>query len=93
MLLEEFIPIAEKSYEIGFMEAVKSYEPAQDRIRATELKKWLKMVHLSANDVERYVRAGLIKPFQLGESRNSPIYYSKSEIKKAFLTCRALNMM
>ena len=42
MNIEEIQSIMIDSYQVGYMEAVKAYEPAQDLIRQREVKKWLK---------------------------------------------------
>lgn len=65
------------------MEAVKSYEPAQDLIRLREVKKWLKMMRIDLKRFNVLVESGIIKPLRKGTSRNSPLYYSKKEIKQA----------
>ncbi len=71
------------SYQVGYMEAVKSYEPAQDLIRLREVKKWLKMMRIDLKRFNVLVESGIIKPLRKGTSRNSPLYYSKKEIKQA----------
>ena len=35
--------------QVGFMEAVKAYEPAQDRLRQKDVKSWLKMLRTTRN--------------------------------------------
>lgn len=34
----------QKFVQVGFMEAVRAYEPSQDRLRQKDVKKWLKMM-------------------------------------------------
>lgn len=81
------------SYQVGYMEAVKSYEPAQDLIRLKEVKKWLKMMKIDLKRFNILVGKELIKPIRKGESRNSPLYYSKAEIKQAISLANVSGMM
>ena len=81
--IEDIQSIMIDSYQVGYMEAVKAYEPAQDLIRLREVKKWLKMMRIDLKRFNVLVNKELIKPIRKGESRNSPLYYSKAEIKQA----------
>ena len=70
--------------QVGYMQAVKVYDPPQDKVRKSEVKKWLRFANLDQKRFNRLVKAEIIKPFKTGEGRNSPLYYSKKEIKQAF---------
>ena len=84
MNIEEIQSIMIDSYQVGYMEAVKAYEPAQDLIRQREVKKWLKMMKRDLKRFNVLVGKELIKPVRKGEGKNSPLYYSKAEIKQVF---------
>ena len=75
------------------MEAVKAYEPAQDLIRLRDVKKWLKMMQIDLKRFNILVSKELIKPIRKGESKNSPLYYSKAEIKQALSLANISSMM
>ena len=81
------------SYQVGYMEAVKAYEPAQDLIRLRDVKKWLKMMQIDLKRFNILVSRELIKPIRKGESKNSPLYYSKAEIKQALSLANISSMM
>lgn len=83
MNIEELQSIMIDSFQVGYMEAVKAYEPAQDLIRLSEVKRWLKMMRIDMKRFNTLVHKEVIKPIRKGESRNSPLYYSKKEIKQA----------
>ena len=85
---QEIKSLMADAVQIGYMQAVKSYEPASDAIRATELKQWLKHMLISWAQFTKLEKAGLIKAFRKGKSTNSPLYYSKSEIKQALTTAK-----
>lgn len=70
--------------QVGYMQAVKVYDPPQDKVRKSEVKKWLRVANLDQRKFDRLVKAEIIKPFRIGTGRNSPFFYSKKEIKQAF---------
>lgn len=70
--------------QLGYMQAVKVYDPPQDKVRKSEVKKWLRIANLDQRRFDKLVKAEIIKPFRIGEGKNSPFFYSKKEIKQAF---------
>lgn len=93
MNIEDLQSIMIDSFQVGYMEAVKAYEPAQDLIRLSEVKKWLKMMKIDLKRFNTLVRKEVIKPIRKGESRNSPLYYSKKEIKQALSMANVSGML
>ena len=92
MTAEDFTQMIIGAYQVGFMEAVRAYEPEQDLVRASKVKSWLKMANIEYKKFARMVDSGMIHAKRKGTSKNSPIYYSKSEIKKALFTAKAVMM-
>ena len=90
MDLQEKYRIVADFVQVGYMQAVKMYEPPQDRVRKSEVKEWMRMASLDAGLFKRLEAAGIIKPFRIGKSKNSPLYYSKAEVKQAFSTAHIL---
>lgn len=72
---------------VGYNSAVKDYEPAQDLLRKSEVKKWLKFRNIEYKQFQSLVEKGLIHA-RKGNSVNSPLYYSKAEIQKSMATMR-----
>lgn len=81
--LREMCDIMSQYVELGFMQAVKAYEPTQDELRQSELKGWMKMNRVDARKMKAWIEQGLVRPYRKGEAQNSPLYYSKAEIKEA----------
>lgn len=79
--------------QVGFMQAVKAYEPPQDRIRQTEAKRWLKLNLMDEKTFKKLCYAEKIKPFRIGTGRNSPLYYSKKEIMQAMATAKVSRLL
>ena len=93
MNIEEIQSIMIDSYQVGYMEAIKAYEPAQDLIRQKDVKKWLNMMKIDFKRFNILVGNKLINPIRKGESRNSPLYYSKAEIKQALSLANVSGIM
>lgn len=85
----DFRRAIEDFVQVGYMQAIKTYEPAQDRVRQSEIKKWLKLNLIDSKTFDKMIKAGVIRPFRIGRSLNSPLYFSKAEIKKAIAMQRA----
>lgn len=72
---------------VGYNAAVKDYDPPQDKLRQAEVKKWLKFRRIDFKTFQELEKQGLIHA-RKGAAVNSPLYYSKAEIQKAFVTMR-----
>lgn len=72
---------------VGYNAAVKDYDPPQDKLRQAEVKKWLKFRKMDVKAFHELEKQGLIHA-RKGAAVNSPLYYSKAEIQKAFATMR-----
>lgn len=81
--LNELNAVIADFVQVGFMEAVKAYEPAQDLVRASEVDGWLRMMKIDEKKFKSLCRKGIIQAVRKGTGRNSPLYYSKKEIKQA----------
>ena len=73
---------------VGYNSAVADYDPPQDRLRLSEVKKWLKFRHVEFKTFLSLVDKGLIHTRRSGGAVNSPLVYSKAEIQKALATVR-----
>lgn len=72
---------------VGYNSAVADYDPPQDKLRLSEVKKWIKFRRLEFSTFQELEKQGLIHA-RKGDAVNSPLYYSKAEIQKAFATMR-----
>ena len=73
---------------VGYNSAVADYDPPQDKLRLSEVKKWLHFRHIDIQAFHKLVDIGVIHAHKHGDAPNSPLYYSKAEIQKAFATMR-----
>lgn len=92
MEIQDVKSLMSEVWQAGYMEAVKAYEPARDIIRKSELKGWLGMMHIDARTFHKIEKSGLVRSHKLGRGKNSPLVYSKTEIKKALATRTALRL-
>ena len=81
--LNELNAVIADFVQVGFMEAVKAYEPTQDLVRASEVEDWLHIMKIDEKKFRTLCRKGIIQAVRKGTGRNSPLYYSKKEIKQA----------
>lgn len=77
---------------VGYNAAVKDYDPPQDNLRQSEVKKWLKFRNIDFKTFKELEGKGLIHA-RKGVAANSPLFYSKVEIQKAFATMRLNRLM
>lgn len=73
---------------VGYNSAVADYDPPQDKLRLSEVKKWLHFRHIDMQAFQKLVDVGAVHARKYGDAPNSPLYYSKAEIQKAFATMR-----
>lgn len=73
---------------VGYNSAVADYDPPQDKIRLSEVKKWLKFRNVEFKTFTSLVDSGLIHARHSGSAQNSPLFYSKAEIQRALATMR-----
>lgn len=93
MNLNELNGVIADFVQIGFMEAVKAYEPSKDLVRKAEVKGWLKMMLIDEKAFRYLEDNGFIKAFRKGSGKNSPLFYSKKEIKQAISMAKINNIM
>ena len=88
MTIEEIGGIIADFVRVGYNSAVADYDPPQDKLRQSEVKKWLKFRHVEFKTFKSLVDKGLILARRSGTAPNSPLVYSKAEIQKALATMR-----
>ena len=88
LTMEELGSIIADFVRVGYNSAVMDYDPPQDRLRLSEVKKWLKFRRIEFKVFQSLVDKGLIHPRRSGSAANSPLYYSKTEIQKALAIMR-----
>lgn len=93
MRFEELAGLLADFTQVGFMEAVRAYAPAQDRVRKSEVKKWLKMMLVDYKDFKALENCGHIHARRKGKSINSPLYYSKKEIMSVLKAKKLLSVL
>ncbi len=87
LTMEELGGIIADFVRVGYNAAVADYDPPQDNLRLSEVKKWLKFRKVDFKTFQELEKQGLIHA-RKGAAVNSPLYYSKAEIQKAFATMR-----
>lgn len=91
MTIHELGGIIANFVQVGFEEAVRAYDPPQDLLRKSEVKRWLKFKHIEWKTFRALESAGRITARKHGDKSKSPLYYSKVEIQQAFSTYNLKN--
>lgn len=86
--LTEIGSIISDFVRVGYNAAVADYDPPQDQLRLSEVKKWLKFRRIEFKVFQSLVDKGLIHSRRSGSAANSPLFYSKTEIQKALAIMR-----
>lgn len=74
--------------QVGCMAAIKTYEPTKDVISKREAVRWLEVMNIPSRVLREMEKEGLVIGKRKGAGKNSPIYYSKAEIKQALSTIK-----
>lgn len=82
MTLEQLAEYISTAFEMGALKAVKAYEPAADMIRTAELEAWCKATATDWRKVRVLMERGKIRARRMGTAKNSPLVYSKEEVKR-----------
>lgn len=86
--IEELGGIIIDFVRVGYNCAVADYDPPQDRLKLSEVKKWLRHRHIEFKTFKGLEEKGLVRARHSGTAINSPLVYSKTEIQKALSTMR-----
>jgi hypothetical protein len=82
--LHELKNICKDMAEQGMVNAIKLYHPKADEIKRREAQEWLVIMGYDMVLLDKLESNGLIaKPVRKGKGKNSPLYYSKSDIISA----------
>ena len=88
LTIEDLGGIIADFVRVGYNSAVADYDPPQDKLRRSEVKKWLKFRKIEFKTFQSLVDKGLIHARHSGSAVNSPLVYSKAEIQKALAIMR-----
>lgn len=77
--LHEFVSFA---VDAGIQGYLKRTEPATDRIKQSDAKRYLARCGFQPAMLHKWVSAKLLSPEKVGEKQNSAVWYSLADIKK-----------
>lgn len=86
--LSELLDAVTRFVCVGFIEGVSVLQPSSDSLRKSELKDWLAVTCTDRDAFRKLEASGRIKARPTGPAKNSPLAYSKSEIKQAIAELR-----
>ena len=80
--LNELRNIISTSADLGVQRYIKTMEPENDRIKQEEAKRYLEKMGCQPIMLKKWRQDNLITPVKLGDSRNSAVWYSLTDIKE-----------
>ena len=86
--LQDLLDFVSQAVDTGIQGYIKSREPRKDRIKQSDAKRYLEQQGYQTTALKRWVEAGIVTPIKHGNARNSAVWYSLAELKKAVCTVR-----
>ena len=80
--LNQLRNIISASADIGVQRYIKTMEPESDRIKQEETKRYLEKMGYQPVMLKKWCRDNLLVPVKMGDSRNSAVWYSLTDIKE-----------
>ena len=79
--------------ELGAMNVLKQLEPANDYISKSELMQWMKSLKKKPSQIEKLIREGRIQGERKNKNFNSPMIFSKVNIKSSLFADEAYKIL
>lgn len=86
--LQDLLGFVSQAVDAGIQGYINSREPRKDRIKQSDAKRYLEQQGYQTTALKRWVEAGMVKPIKHGSARNSAVWYSLTELKKAVCAVR-----
>lgn len=80
--LNQLRNIISASADIGVQRYIKTRDPEDDRIKQEDAKRYLEKMGYQPIMLKRWRKDNLLVPVKTGDSRNSAVWYSLTEIKE-----------
>ena len=84
--LNQLRNIISASADIGVQRYIKTREPESDRVKLSEAKRYLEKMGFQPILLKKWREDNLLVPVKLGDSRNSAVWYSLTDIKELIFT-------
>lgn len=86
--LDELYDFIERAVDAGIQGYLKRIEPASDRIKQADAKRYIARCGYQPVMLQKWVNARLLTPVKIGEKKNSAVWYSLADIKKVICTVK-----
>ena len=84
--LQELQGLIQQAVQLGIMSYKRENEPKQDVLSQRKAMQYVATLGYRPSILKTWEREGLIHGRRLGENDNSPIYYSRAEIKEVTMS-------
>lgn len=86
--ISDLLGFVTQAVDAGVQQYIKTVEPAADRIKQADAKRYLSKLGFQPALLAKWVNARLITPVKSGDTQNSAVWYSLTDIKKLIASIR-----
>ncbi|MCM1079576.1 MAG: hypothetical protein NC344_07755 [Bacteroidales bacterium] len=86
--LDNLLRFVTQAVDAGVQQYIKSTEPAQDKIKQADAKRYIAKLGYQPSMLNKWVDANLLTPVKTGEAQNSAVWYSLADIKNVISTLK-----
>ena len=91
--LNELRNIISTSADLGVQRYLRTLDPEKDRIKQEEAKRYLEKMGYQPIMLKKWRKDNLLVPVKMGDSRNSAVWYSLTEIKELIFSLQTYSLM
>ena len=91
--LNQLRNIISASADIGVQRYIKTRDPENDRIKQEDAKRYLEKMGYQPIMLKKWRKDNLLVPVKMGDSRNSAVWYSLTEIKELIFTLQTHSLI
>lgn len=91
--LNELRNIISTSADLGVQRYLRTLDPENDRIKQEEAKRYLEKMGYQPIMLKKWRKDNLLVPVKMGDSRNSAVWYSLTEIKELIFSLQTYSLM
>ena len=90
--MKDLLAFVTLAVDAGVQSYMRSVEPAQDRIKQSEAKRYVSRLGFQPVMLRKWTDAHLLTPIKAGDSQNASVFYSLAEIKKLISSLELKNI-
>jgi len=89
----DFLEIISFSTDLAVQRHIKSKTPEDDRVNQLVAQRYIEAQGYSQKMLKKWVKASILTPVKLSNTRKERVYYSMAEIKNLIYSLRVLDIL